>query len=244
MNMTTSHLQAGMAAVLAGNKEQAKTHLLRVLANDPRNETAWLWLSGVMPTTEQSLRCIEQLLTINPSNVQALEARDVLNVRLLVEESTVASATGAYSTSHRRYLLGEALVKAKIITQQCLEEALRRQSELAYIGKPIRLGDMLVKLKMITRDQLDAALAEQIESTAPEPTNDQATGFSDFLVKKNVVTCAQLHQALEEQQALQHTQHHARLGEVLVHCGYLDRMVMQHMLLEWHHHRIVQQDVR
>jgi hypothetical protein len=85
----------------------------------------------VASTTEQALRYIEQLLTINPMDTRALKARAVLRVQLLLEEGTGENAVhGAASTPQRRYLLGEALVEARIITQQQLDEVLHQQAHL------------------------------------------------------------------------------------------------------------------
>jgi hypothetical protein len=194
-----------------------------------------------MPTTEQALRCIEHLLTINPLHARATEARDVLSVQLLLQEAT-SGTHSMPSTSHRRYLLGEALVEAKVITSQQLAEALRRQAELTQHNKPMRLGELLIRLKMITHDQLLAALTAQLESTAPSPYGAQATRFGEFLVKQQTITRAQLHQALAVQQDLRRGGDTMPFGEVLVRCGYLERLLLHHMLLEWHHQRLVQDE--
>jgi hypothetical protein len=241
MDVTLSNLDAGIAAVRAGQKEQARTHLLRVLASDPRHETAWLWLSGVMPTTEQALRCIEHLLTINPQHHRAMEARDVLQVQLLLQEATSGTDTSP-STPQRRYLLGEALVEARLLTQAQLDEALRRQAELTQHSKPMRLGELLIKLKMISKEQLMAALAAQIESMAPSGSEAQAMRFGEFLVTQGVLTRAQLHQGLTAQANARRRGETVPLGEILVRCGYLERLVLHHMLLEWHHQMIVQDE--
>lgn len=242
MDVTFSNLEAGMAAVRAGQKDQARTHLLRVLASDPRHETAWLWLSGVMPTTEQALRCIEHLLTINPQHARAIEAHDVLRVQLLLQEATSGIDNSTPSTPQRRYMLGEALVEARVLTQQQLDEALRRQTEMAHQNKPMRLGKLLIRLKIITHEQLLAALTAQIESMAPATEGAQATRFGEFLVTQGLLTRAQLHQGLAMQADLRRRGQSMPLGEVLVHCGYLERLVLHHMLLEWHHQMIVQDE--
>jgi hypothetical protein len=239
MDVVSSNLQAGMTAARLGNKAQAHTHLLRVLASDPRNETAWLWLSGVMPTTEQALRCIEHLLTINPRHKRAAEARDVLRVQLLLQEATSGTHSMA-STAHRRYLLGEALVEAKVITPQQLADVLHRQAELTQHNKSMRLGELLIRLKVVTHEQLVAALTAQLESAAPSPNGAQAAHFGEFLIKQESITRAQLHQALTVQQELRRGGNTAPLGEVLVRCGYLERLLLHHMLLDWHHRRLVQ----
>jgi hypothetical protein len=65
-----------------------------------------------MPSTDQALRCIEHLLTINPRHVRARELHEVLRVRLIVEEAAVLHTEAPpNSTMWRRYLLGQALVR-------------------------------------------------------------------------------------------------------------------------------------
>lgn len=235
----TTNLQVGIAAARAGKKELARTHFLNVLRSEPNNETAWLWLSGVAPTTEQALQYIEQLLTINPKHTRALEARAVLRVQLLVEEGTGEDAVhGTASTPQRRYLLGEALVEARIITQQQLDEVLHQQANLMQRHHPMRLGDLLVRLKIIGREQLDAALAAQVDSMSTTSTNAPPKGFGEFLVQHGVISRAQLYQGLAHQAELKRHRQPAPLGEVLIRCGYLERLRLHPMLLEWHHQMV------
>jgi hypothetical protein len=229
-------LHLGIAAARSGDRATAHTYFLRVLALEPRNEAAWLWLSHVMPTVEQSLRCIEHLLAINPHHVKALEAREVLNVRLLLEEATVFSTTPATqpptSTPQRRYLLGEALVEARVITLEQLDRALQEQARLARKGKPLRLGDVLLRLKLVRPEQLAGAIAAQAE-----PHNRAADGalgqLGTYLLRRQLVTRAQLHQALAQQNQLKQRGKNVALGEMLVRCGYLSRDQLSVALLEW-----------
>ncbi len=44
---------------------------MNVLRADERNELAWLWLSGVVKTTEDRRICLENVLAINPENTTA-----------------------------------------------------------------------------------------------------------------------------------------------------------------------------
>jgi hypothetical protein len=61
------------------------------------------------------------------------------------------------------------------------------------------------------------------------------------LIQERLITRAQLHQGLARQAVLQRAGAHAPLGEVLVQCGYLERLSLHHMLLEWYHRMIVQE---
>jgi hypothetical protein len=71
-------LQQGMAAARAGRTGEARQFFVQVLQQDPRNETAWLWLSGVVETREDRIRCLQQVLTINPENQLAAKGLQAL----------------------------------------------------------------------------------------------------------------------------------------------------------------------
>jgi tetratricopeptide (TPR) repeat protein len=233
MDVATAELQAGIAATRAGDKEQARNCFIRALKHDPRNEIAWLWLSHVMPTVEQALRCIDHLLTINPHNKQAQEARDVLNIRLLLEEAAVLRPQTPIppSTPQRRYMLGEALVEARVLTQQQLEQALKEQQRLSRKKKPLRLGEVLLRMKLVRPEQLQAAVAVQVETL---PSGDGVSvQLGEYLVRRSMVTRAQLHQGLAQQAELRRKGQSVLLGDVLVRCGYLTREQLNRAIIDW-----------
>ncbi|HFD38813.1 MAG TPA: tetratricopeptide repeat protein [Anaerolineae bacterium] len=64
-------LRQGIAAVKAGQKEEARRLLMQVVELDEHNEQGWLWLSGVVETIEDRRICLENVLTINPDNAHA-----------------------------------------------------------------------------------------------------------------------------------------------------------------------------
>jgi tetratricopeptide (TPR) repeat protein len=67
----TELLRQGIAAAKTGQKEQARRILLQVVELDERNEQAWLWLSGVVESSEDRRVCLENVLAINPGNAHA-----------------------------------------------------------------------------------------------------------------------------------------------------------------------------
>jgi tetratricopeptide (TPR) repeat protein len=237
MNTIDAELQAGLAASRSGDKEQARACYIRALKHDPGNQTAWLRLSSVMPTVEQALRCVEHLLTINPRHAQALEAREVLQVRLLLEEAAVVQTPAPpASTPQRRYLLGEALVEARVLTQQQLDAALVEQRRLAQKKKPMRLGEVLLRMKLVRPEQLEAAVASQIESMPSAPDAGVTGQLGDYLLRRNLVTRAQLLQGLAQQNELKRQGRPMLLGDVLVRCGYIQREQLNRALVEWQQH--------
>ena len=68
MSDTNTLLQQGIALAKAGRHEEAREMLLQVIDLDERNETAWLWISGVVDNDEDRGIALENVLQINPNN--------------------------------------------------------------------------------------------------------------------------------------------------------------------------------
>ena len=64
-------LRQAISAARTGQKEYARQLLVRILRDDPRSETAWLWMSAVVDTSAERLHCLKQVLAINPHNAAA-----------------------------------------------------------------------------------------------------------------------------------------------------------------------------
>lgn len=52
----------------AGQADEARQLLAAVIRQDANNETAWLWISAVMPDRENRIKCLQRVLQINPAN--------------------------------------------------------------------------------------------------------------------------------------------------------------------------------
>ncbi len=74
-------VREGISAYRAGNKEEARTLLLRAVEIDQYNEQAWLWLSAVVETPEEQRTCLENVMTINPNSERAKQGIDMLDQR-------------------------------------------------------------------------------------------------------------------------------------------------------------------
>ncbi len=61
-------LQQAIAFAKAGRREEARNLLLQVTEQDEMNETAWLWLSGVVDSDDDKAIALENVLAINPNN--------------------------------------------------------------------------------------------------------------------------------------------------------------------------------
>ncbi len=61
----------GVAAIRAGDNDTARRKLMEAIRLDRTHEQAWLWLSAVVDTDAERATCLENVLTINPSNAVA-----------------------------------------------------------------------------------------------------------------------------------------------------------------------------
>jgi tetratricopeptide (TPR) repeat protein len=61
-------VRQAIQAARSGRRIEARDLLLKVVESDPRNEIAWMWLSGLVDSLEDRMIACENVLTINPSN--------------------------------------------------------------------------------------------------------------------------------------------------------------------------------
>ncbi len=61
-------LNKSIAAYKKDDITTASKLLAQVIKQDPNNERAWLWLSGIVSSDAERLFCIKRLLAINPEN--------------------------------------------------------------------------------------------------------------------------------------------------------------------------------
>jgi len=64
-------LAQGLAGLKAGNEELAHSYFVQACEASPTNELAWHWRAKTAPTLEEVIRCLEQILQINPANAKA-----------------------------------------------------------------------------------------------------------------------------------------------------------------------------
>jgi twitching motility two-component system response regulator PilG len=88
-----ARLQAGVAAAKALQKPQARSLLRAVVAAEPGNEAAWMWLASVAETSAEVAACLEKVLAINPANERARAGL----ARLRPNRRTVPAAAAAPS---------------------------------------------------------------------------------------------------------------------------------------------------
>jgi hypothetical protein len=67
-------LTQAITLIKAGNKADGGALLASLVRENPKNETAWLWLSACVATNEQKIYCLKKVIEINPDNDVARKA--------------------------------------------------------------------------------------------------------------------------------------------------------------------------
>ncbi len=78
MSTASDLISQGIAAYQAGNRVHARRLLAQALEENPNNQSAWLWLSGVVDSPDACVYCLRRVLDINPDNDIAVHARNGL----------------------------------------------------------------------------------------------------------------------------------------------------------------------
>jgi hypothetical protein len=80
-------LQRAITHVNAGELDQGRALLEKILEQDPKNDRAWVWLSGCVDDPMQRRICLQQALSANPGNQAALDGMRVLDGELVQSSS-------------------------------------------------------------------------------------------------------------------------------------------------------------
>lgn len=96
---TNPTLNDAIAAARAGRRDDAARILRQVVANEPFNAEAWVWLGGVTSDVREQRRALEQALAIDPGNQRAQQGLGWL--RHSQPEVFEGGATGATVTRPR-----------------------------------------------------------------------------------------------------------------------------------------------
>jgi tetratricopeptide (TPR) repeat protein len=86
-------LDEGQRALSAGDRAGAYERFVRATELDVRNAVAWFWRGSAAPDLDEALRCMEQVLAIDPTDEAAKDARWWLRVKKLRERSPALAVT-------------------------------------------------------------------------------------------------------------------------------------------------------
>ena len=85
--MTDNLTSQGIAALRAGDKQRARQLFAAAVSADPRDERAWLWLSGAVDADAQRVECLRRVLALNPDNDVARKGLQALGVAIEPQRS-------------------------------------------------------------------------------------------------------------------------------------------------------------
>jgi predicted TPR repeat methyltransferase len=94
-------MEEGQRAFSVGDQKRAYESFSRATELAPNDAQAWFWRGTIAPDTEEAIRCMDQVLRINPNDTAAIESRWYLRIRNLRAKGSrnVASKTVAQSVA-------------------------------------------------------------------------------------------------------------------------------------------------
>lgn len=139
--------------------DEAKHLLLEVVRDNPEHEQAWFWLAGVVTDLEQTVQCLQRVLSLNPNNSSA---REWLSFATHVKsDQEDGHGTAAVEEEPPVALLGNYLLEHHFISSQQLDAAVLAQKRNVQAGIAKKIGEVLIELHALTREQLNYAIREQ-----------------------------------------------------------------------------------
>lgn len=76
--MISEDIQKAIALAKSGNKSEAKILFEKIVAQDPKIEIGWLWLTACVETDDEKLYYLHKVLEVNPNNITAQKAIEKL----------------------------------------------------------------------------------------------------------------------------------------------------------------------
>ena len=145
-----------------GNNDEARRLFVQILEARPNEESPWLWLGRILPTIEQRRYCLERVLKINPTNIEARNAIEVLGFLEALQPITASDGNGQRATSNAQVRrIGDYLVELGYVRREDVEGVATRQEALRAQGKEFSIGNLLLDYRLVTHEQLYAAVREQ-----------------------------------------------------------------------------------
>ena len=149
----------------------------------------------------------------------ALDRRE-LSAVLSIQKSLSSYDEAVKAAAGVRVLLGELLVKAKIITPEDLDLALREQNRT---GK--KLGEILVHRGLLLENELETVQAFQRNQQSEAPGSKKLR-IGELLVATGQISRKQLKDVLKRQKVTK-----KKIGQLLVEAGYAEPNQISHGLM-------------
>jgi hypothetical protein len=91
--MSLTKLQQAIQVIQSGNPQAGQKLLVELVTQEPQNEMAWFWLASVVPEANR-IQCLENVLRINPLNVDARNA--LVQLQVAEPEMMIRREAGLY----------------------------------------------------------------------------------------------------------------------------------------------------
>lgn len=134
-------LEEATQLIKNGHRAQALPILNRILAADPYNELAWVWMAVCEDNAQKRLDCLKHVLKINPKNDRARNNIDQLEAYLhssaSIDEASISQIIHNELQAHGRplhYTIITKIIQGRYpkigITDRDIQRHLRQHSEL------------------------------------------------------------------------------------------------------------------
>jgi tetratricopeptide (TPR) repeat protein len=115
MMLTDDYLAQGIAALKAGNKQEARRLLDAAIRAAPDDERTWGWFYNVAANDEERLRCVKEVLRINPNNEKAKQIYDKLNGLNYYPQNAISGNQPSENKSNSTLTVFGAIIIAVIL---------------------------------------------------------------------------------------------------------------------------------
>jgi hypothetical protein len=110
--------------IRANRREEARAILSAIIGDDSNFEDAWLWMSVAVDSLDQAAVCLDNVLRINPRNVNAAAALYRIRVRDLAMERRRRRLRGARDLAFAAFWLVVVVVLCAVLTSGSLQFAI------------------------------------------------------------------------------------------------------------------------
>ena len=135
MSDLQAQLQQAIALIWDGKADQARPILQQVVAADPTQETAWLWLATIAGNNEERLYYLEQSLALNPNNPTAQAAYTQIVGKPYAAAPTRTSVKASGPVSFNMVFI--VMVVMFIVTVMIVAGILRQRDNTPNSKKPL-----------------------------------------------------------------------------------------------------------
>ncbi len=181
--MTKELLRKGIALAKTGRNATARDVLGRVVKDNPRSVSGWLWLAGVVETQIQRRYCLEKVLQLDPQNKAARQALTQATSEATDDESVRNVIADTFAPLGREfYCAGESAGRG-IDGQRLLLEICQEIFSASFGVFDLSSGDRDVYLEMGIALGLNRPIVAIVR---------EKTSLPPMLREHNIITYANL----------------------------------------------------